>query len=184
MAKARTSSARRYAEALFEIAERDDSVDAWLEQLTQIARAVGDQETVHRLENPHLSFDSRLEALHSALGKDMLPKMGNLLTLVMRRRRVELMPAIAGEFRRLYNRRNGIVEATATSAGELDKAELAALQARLEKMTGGSVELTTSVDPSLLGGIQVRIGDQLIDGSVRGRLERLRSRLEAGTLTA
>jgi F-type H+-transporting ATPase subunit delta len=114
----------------------------------------------------------------------MLPQMGNLLALVMRRRRVELMPAVAREFRRLYNRRAGIVEAAATSAADLDDRELAALQSRLEQMTGGKVDLTTSVDPSLLGGIQVRIGDQLIDGSVRGRLERLRSRLEAGTLTA
>lgn len=183
MARARTSTARRYAEAVFEIAERDGTVDAWLGQLSIAAAAVGDPTVARRLEDPQIPFESRLNALRAALGADMLSQMGNLLALVLRRRRVESLPKIAREFRRLYNRRAGIVEASATSAAELDDAELAALRSRLEKLKGGRVELETHVDPSLLGGIQVRLGDQLIDGSVRGRLERLRNRLAAGTLT-
>lgn len=183
MARARTSTARRYAEAAFEIAERDETVDAWLEQLTNVAQAVSEPQVSRRLEDPHVPFEARLEALRAPLGKDMLPQMGNLLALVLRRRRVESLPNIAREFRRLYNRRAGIVEATATSAAELDSAELAALRSRLEQMTGGRIELETRVDASLLGGIQVRLGDTLIDGSVRGRLERLRNRVAAGALT-
>jgi len=72
--------------------------------------------------------------------------------------------------------------ATATSAAPLDDAEIRAITARLEAMTGGSVALETAVDPDLLGGIVVRVGDRLIDGSVRGRLERLRNRLASGAL--
>ena len=109
--------------------------------------------------------------------------MHNLLTLIVRRRRVESLPNIAREYPPPLQRRAGIVEATATSAAPLDDQELAALRSRLEQMTGGKVELETSVDPSLLGGIQVRLGDLLIDGSVRGRLERLRNRLASGALT-
>jgi F-type H+-transporting ATPase subunit delta len=90
---------------------------------------------------------------------------------------------VAREFRRLYNRREGIFEATATSAAKLDDEEVNALRSRLEQMTGGKVELTFNVDPLLLGGVQVRLGDLLIDGSVRGRLERLRTKLESGVLT-
>ncbi len=183
MAGPRTSTARRYAEAVFEIAERDDTVDEWLEQLSTAAAAVGDPGVARRLEDPQIPFDVRLDALLAPFGTAVLPQMRNMLALVLRRRRVESLPSIAREFRRLYNRRAGIVEATATSAAELDEAELAALRDRLEQMSGGRIELETRVDPALLGGVQVRLGDQLIDGSVRGRLERLRNRLAAGTLT-
>jgi F-type H+-transporting ATPase subunit delta len=183
MARARTTTARRYAEAAFEIAERDGTVDAWREQLERLAAATADDEVVRRLEDPNIPIDARLGAFRALLGKEMLPQVGNLLGLVLRRRRVEVLPAIAREFRRIYNRKQGIVEATATSAAKLDDRELAALRQRLEQMTGGRVELEIRVDPDLLGGVQVRLGDLLIDGSVRGRLERLRSRLAAGTLT-
>lgn len=183
MARIRSTTARRYAEAAFEIAERDGTVDAWREQLERVATATSDDSVVRRLEDPNIPIEARLDAFRTLLGPKMLPPMGNLLGLVLRRRRLEMLPGIAREFRRLYNRREGIVEAAATSAAPLDESELAALRRRLEQITGGKIELQTSVDPALLGGVQVRLGDLLIDGSVRGRLERLRSRLAAGTLT-
>jgi ATP synthase F1 delta subunit len=82
---------------------------------------------------------------------------------------------VAREFRRLHARREGIVEAVVTSAGPLDEAERLALHERLQSLTGSRVEMRLEVDPALLGGLQVLIGDRLIDGSVRGRLERLRA---------
>ena len=184
MAGRRTSTARRYAEAAFEIAERDDTVERWLDQLRLVAQVVADPALVHRLEDPHIPIDTRTAAMHKMLGSDRLPQLGNLMALALRRRRLETMPQIAAEFRRLYNRKVGIVEALATSALELDGNERAALQTRLEKMTGAKVELETAIDPTILGGIQVRIGDTLYDGSVRGRLERLRAKLAAGSLGA
>ena len=183
MAGPRTSSARRYAEAAFELAQRDGTVEHWLGQLDRVAAALADASVVRRLENPRVPLAERHAALGTVLGADMLPQMSNLLGLVLRRRRVESLPNIAREFRRLYNRMSGIAEATATSAARLDQAEVDALRGRLEKITGGRVELSLKVDPALLGGIQVRLGDQLIDGSVRGRLERLRTRLAAGDIT-
>lgn len=180
----RTSTARRYAEAIFEIAERDDTVERWLTQLNDLAVAVSRPDVVRRLEDPNVPLEARATALHDVAGTEMLPQMGNLLGLVLRRRRLDSLPQIAREFKRLYNRRAGVVEATATSALELDQGEIAALTTRLENMTGKKVELATAVDPGILGGIQVRIGDTLYDGSLRGRLERLRSRLLSGTLSA
>jgi len=106
----------------------------------------------------------------------------NLVLLLLRRGRIDLLPRVAREFARLDDLRNGVVNATATSAAPLDPDEVRALTARLQRLTGGRVELTTNVDPSLLGGVVVRLGDRLIDGSVRGRLERLRSRLASGAL--
>jgi F-type H+-transporting ATPase subunit delta len=179
----RSSTARRYAEAVFEIAQRDGTIEQWLSQLGTVAAALTDPSDVRRLEDPHVPLKVRTEALNQVLGKEMLPQLGNLLGLVLRRRRVESLTHIAREYRRLYNRHAGIVEAAATSAAELDQADIAALRGRLEKMTGARIELETSVDPSILGGILVRIGDTLYDGSVRGRLERLRARLAAGAIT-
>ncbi len=181
---ARTGTvARRYAEAAFEIALRDDTVDVWLDQLTRLGQATTDGSVVRTLENPNVPIESRHKALMAVLGDKGLPKVGNLLGLVLRRRRVDSLGEIAREFRRLYNRRAGIVEATATSALPLADAEVDALRARLEQRTQGKVELEMKVDPQLLGGVQVRIGDLLIDGSVRGRLERLRGQLASGRLT-
>lgn len=185
MSRAGKTTARRYAEAAFEIAERDSNVDRWLAELERITAALADPGVVRRLENPNIPFAERHAAFRSLFtDQDMLPQVWNLLGLVLRRRRLETVADIAREFRRLYNRRAGITEALATSALKLDDGEVAALRTRLEQMTGGKVDLTLSVDEKLLGGVQVRVGDLLIDGSVRGRLERLRSRLEAGTLTA
>jgi F-type H+-transporting ATPase subunit delta len=185
MARARTTTARRYAEAAFEIAERDGTVEEWLRQLDRIAASLSDPAVLRRLENPILPFDDRHGAFRSLFTEgQLLPQVWNLLGLILRRRRLESVGDIAHEFRRLYNRRAGITEALATSAAELDEQEVGALRQRLERMTGGTIDLTLRVDPQLLGGIQVRLGDLLIDGSVRGRLERLRSRLESGSLTA
>jgi F-type H+-transporting ATPase subunit delta len=183
MAGARTSTARRYAEAAFELAERDDKVEQWLDQLNRVSQVAADLRATSELEDPRIPIEQRLRSVKSALGTDAVPQLVNLVRLVLRRRRADSFDDIYREFRRLHNRRVGIVEATATSAAPLDDQELTALRTRLEDMTGKQVELSTSVDASLLGGIQVRLGDLLIDGSVRGRLERLRNRLASGALT-
>lgn len=182
MAHGPSTTARRYAEAVFQIAQRDGTVDQWLEQLDRVAAAVTDEEVVRRLEDPAVSFTERHAAFRSLFTGNMLEPLYSLLGIVLRRRRLELLPGIAREYRTLYNRSAGIVEATATSAGELDASEVKALRGRLEKMTGASVELRLAVDPALLGGVQVRMGDVLLDGSVRGRLERLRDRITSGGL--
>ena len=106
----------------------------------------------------------------------------NLIQLMLRRGRIEDLPHVAAEFRRLDNAQKGVTLAKATSAGPLSAAELKALTARLETLTGGTIELDVEVDPSLLGGLVVQVGDRLIDGSVRGRLERLRNQLVSGAL--
>jgi F-type H+-transporting ATPase subunit delta len=183
MARTGTSTARRYAEAAFEIAQRDKNTEQWLMQLDRIAVATSDDSVVRVLEDPEIPADKRQAAFKSVFtDTEMIPQVWNLLGLILRRRRLEMVGDIAREFRRLYNRREGIYEATAISAAKLDDAEVAAIRERLEKMTGGRIELTLAVDPRLLGGVQVRLGDLLLDGSVRGRLERLRNRLESGAL--
>jgi len=177
------TSTRRYAEAAFELALRDDTLDAWLEQLQRAAAIATDGDALNALSDPAVPFKVRADALTEALGRDVVPQLLNLLLLLMRRRRLAYLDRVAADFRRLYNRRAGIVEATATSATPLPEDEVAKLRDRIAAVVGSGrrIDLQLAVDPGLLGGVTVRLGDTLIDGSVRGRLERLRGQLAART---
>jgi F-type H+-transporting ATPase subunit delta len=179
MAK-RDSAPRRYAEAAFQLADRDGAIERWRTELEQASTtAEGDLMVV--LANPALPLDDRLKVADQVFAGLSQP-VRNLILLLVRRRRIEQLPRVAAEFGRLDDRRQGITHATATSAAPLTDLEVRALTARLEQMTGGQVRLATDIDEKLLGGLVVRVGDRLIDGSVRGRLERLRNRLAAGTI--
>jgi F-type H+-transporting ATPase subunit delta len=168
-------AARRYAEAAFEIAVRDDSMGAWLRAFEVAEERLGSPEAMRLLTNPAVSAAERTSVLDRALGADVERAARNLLALLVRRGRFEMLPDLIREFRRLHRRREGIVEATVTSAAPLEPAVVEAIEARIADMTGQRVELSLAVDADLLGGLQVRVGDRLIDASVRGRLERLRT---------
>lgn len=176
----RQSAARRYAEAAFEVALRDGTVDAWRRDLDTTAAIVADERVARMLANPSIPLEARLDVARKAFGPAVGEKAFNLIALTLRRGRVEDLPRIAAEFRRLDDDRQGITHATATSATALTADEVRALTEQLERRTGGTVALELAVDPDLLGGIVVRIGDRLIDGSVRSRLERLRNQLVSG----
>ena len=179
MAK-RDSAPRRYAEAAFQLADRDGSIETWRRELEQAAAAT-DGQLMAVLANPALPLDQRLQAADRVLA-DLSQSVRNTVLLLVRRGRIEQLPRVVAEFVRLDERRRGITHATATSAAPLTDLEVKALTARLEQMTGGRIALTTDIDESLLGGLVVRVGDRLIDGSVRGRLERLRNQLASGAL--
>jgi F-type H+-transporting ATPase subunit delta len=150
-------------------------MEAWMAALDVAEERLVGLEVMRLLSNPSIPASSRIDVLARIVGDDVTGPQHNLLALMIRRGRFEQLPAVIREFRRLYRLQNGIAEAMVTSAAALDAAELDALQTRLEALTGKTIELSQAVDPGLLGGLQVRVGDQLIDGSVRGRLERLRS---------
>ena len=178
----RKSAARRYAEAAFEVAMRDGSVDAWRKELDLAGQVVADASVGRALANPSIPLETRMDVARATFGRLVGPKVLNLLALMLRRGRIEEMPRLAAEFRRLDDQRQGITRATAISASSLTADEVDALTERLEQAAGGRVALDTEVDPSLLGGLVVRLGDRLIDGSVRSRLERLRNQLVSGAL--
>lgn len=175
-----TAAGRRYAEAAFELATRDGALDGWGEGLALAARFAADDSVVHVVDNPSIPHADRLAAVARLLEGRVVPGVLNLARLLARRGRFETLPAIAGEYSRLLNRRRGIVEAVVTSAMPLTDEETSALRARIEGMTGAAVDLRAEVDEALIGGLTVRVGDQLLDASVRGRLERLRIQLTGG----
>ena len=176
----RTTSARRYAEAAFEVARRDDALDRWRDELELASQLVGEERVLRIVDNPARPFPERQALVDRLLAKRVSQPVRNLVGLLVRRGRAELLPAVAAEYRRLLNRQRGIVEALVASALPLTPDEEAAVRARVEEMSGASVELRTVIDESLIGGLTVRVGDTLLDASVRGRLERLRDELIAG----
>jgi F-type H+-transporting ATPase subunit delta len=178
----RDSGARRYAEAAFQVASRDGTFDDWRQQLDAAAQVIADDRARAILANPAIPTERRAEVLTKLLGSRTSPPVQNLIQLLLRRGRIEELPRVATEFARLDDQRQDITHATATSAAPLDPDEIRDLTARLEQSTGGRIALDVEVDPSLLGGLIVRVGDRLIDGSVRGRLERLRNQLISGAL--
>ena len=177
----RDTAPRRYAEAAFEVGLRDGTVETWRRELDQAAATLDTGTLEETLANPAMPLDQRAAAAEQIFRGLSRPVL-NLVLLLLRRGRIEQLPRVAAEFRRLDDKRKGLTHATATSAAPLGPEEVRAITARLEQLTGGTIALETSVDPDLLGGVVVRVGDRLIDGSVRGRLERLRNQLASGAL--
>jgi F-type H+-transporting ATPase subunit delta len=175
-----STSARRYAEAAFELARQDDSLERWQDDLRLVADVAADPALAGVLDNPAVPFPSRREVLEKLLGNRVSRQALNLTLLLAKRGRISALPAVVAEYKRLVDRERGVVVATVTSAIPLEPAELEAIGARIREMTQAQVELDVRDDPELIGGITVRIGDRLIDASVRGRLERLRDRIVAG----
>jgi F-type H+-transporting ATPase subunit delta len=175
----RTTSARRYAEAAFELAAAGDAHDAWAGDLELAAGLLGDGRVSRVLDNPSIPLRERDDLVARLLKRRVAQPVVNLVRLLARRGRTEMLPAISREFHRLLNEKRGIVEAVVTSAKPLAPTDRDAVRKTVEAMTGAKVELHAEVDESLIGGLTVRVGDRLLDASIRGRLERLRHQLLA-----
>jgi F-type H+-transporting ATPase subunit delta len=132
------------------------------------------------LRNPARPMLEREGLVQTLLAKRVPAPILNLVGLLVERGKVDSIATVAAEYRRLLNAERGIVQALATTATPLTKAETEALQRKVAEMTGQTVDLRVEVDEALIGGLTVRVGDTLYDASVRGRLERLRERLAAG----
>ncbi len=174
-----STAARRFAEAAFQLADRDDALDAWAAGLDAVAAAVSDETVARVIDNPAVPLPDRIGLLQKSLGGRTPQGVLNIAKVLATRRASDRLPGIASEFRRLLNQRRGIVEALVTSAAPLSADEVTAVRDKVARMTDRTVELQTAVDEALIGGLTVRIGDTLYDASVRGRLERLRESLLA-----
>jgi F-type H+-transporting ATPase subunit delta len=175
------AAARRYAEAAFQVALADDQLDRWQADLATAAAILGRPDVAPTVDNPAVPLGQRLEIVRLLLGTRISPEALRLVSLLVERGRVNAMPKLSEDYNRLLNAHRGVVEATVTSAVPLTPEETAAIRTRVEAMAGSAVELRTEVNPDLLGGLTIQIRDRLLDASIRGRLERLRDQLHAGT---
>lgn len=172
---------RRYAEAAFQLAASEGKVDAWQADLALAAGMALDERVARAADSPAVPFGERRKFVEQLLGATVSPQMRNLALLLAQRGRFTLLPEVSAEYDAQVRKSRGIVAATVTTPVALTPKELAGVRARVEELAGGKVELTTEIDPALLGGLTIRIGDRLIDASVAGRLERMRGRLVQGT---
>ena len=168
---------RMYARALFEAAQEADRVDAVARDLAAIAGAMDDVPELRSfLRNPQIDPAGKAEVLGAvAAGADELVR--NFVQLVADKGRAGELQEISAELDALVAQAQNRLTVELTTAHELSDAEATSIVQQIEKASGRTVEATRAVDPNLIGGIVLRIGSHLADGSVRGRLERLRHEL-------
>jgi F-type H+-transporting ATPase subunit delta len=169
------SGPRRYAEALLDIASEERAVPAYRESLDRLAAAI-DPGVVHVLDDPRVPFERRRAALEAA-AKDEPRAIRGVLELLLQRHRIGLVPAIARAFADLVDQREGIVKAKITTPVAVDDRGRAELLRRLEQASGKKIRATFAVDPALIGGAKVQVGDRLIDGSLRTQLDEMARQL-------
>ena len=169
--------ARPYAEALFKSARSDPSATAsWLDMLAAIA---ADKELLQFADNPKVS-DVEVFDVISGVATAPLPDNGkNFLRMVIENGRLAALPAIAEQFRALLNARSGSSDAIVYSAFPIEPQALANVSSALEKRFGRKLNLTVQQEPELIGGIRVVVGDEVLDTSVKARLEQMKVALSA-----
>jgi F-type H+-transporting ATPase subunit delta len=167
-------AAHVYAEALFAAGEDKGKVDQLQEQLGQFADAVdGDRELQVFLFSPYLSTNDKKEGLGRAVtGAE--PEFVNFLELLIEKGRMPDVFRIRHEFDELWKKANRRLDVTVTSAIELDEAVVGQIGQEVERQTGEKVELSSEVDGEILGGIVLRVGNMVLDASIRTRLDKLR----------
>jgi len=151
--------------------------DAWASGLQSVAALFGNSDAERFLANTHVSSEGKRQLIEKALA-GVEPKVMSMALLLLRRGRTTLGPQIAQAYQEILDRERGVSHAVVTSAVPLSDSERRAVEDKLREMAGGQVTIETNVDESILGGLIVRIGDRLIDGSTRSRLVALKQRLE------
>lgn len=169
------AAARRYAEALYDLAAPEGAVAAYRGSLERLAAGIAGA-SLRALRDPSVPLAQRLRAVQAAAAGE--PRaIAAVLAILVGRDRLALLPAIARAYADLVDRRAGIAKAKITTAVALDEAERRAFVARLERASGKKLRATFAVDGTLIAGAKVQVGDHLVDTSVRAQLGALRRQL-------
>jgi F-type H+-transporting ATPase subunit delta len=170
--------ARNYAEALLELARRSDDLRGWGEMIDGVAAGIdSDRRLRVFLESPRVSIKQKNDIFEKAYGASMPKTFVRFLQALVRNRRQMLIPAIAHEFRDLVDQVEGRLHASVTVVREADESDRKLIAEQLSRALGKEVVPHFHVNPAILGGVVVRVGDTVLDGSVRRRLATLRTRM-------
>ncbi|TVY09290.1 F0F1 ATP synthase subunit delta [Paenibacillus cremeus] len=173
-----TIVAKRYAKALFEIAKEQNKVAAVGEELSKVGATLKQNAEIKALlSNPGLSADSKAGLIRTVFDRQVSETVLNTLLLLVDKGRIDLLQAMIGYFETISSEALGQASATVYTPVALSEAELSKIAATFSQLTGKQIRVESVLDKSLLGGIQVRIGDRLYDGSLSGKLQRLQKSL-------
>jgi F-type H+-transporting ATPase subunit delta len=171
-------AARRYAKAVFELAEGQGQVDEWSHRIAAVRELLSNPEIASVLTNPTIATEQRF-AFISDVPHVLDPEATNLAKLLIESNRVRDVAGVEEEFQRLADEAAGRVRATVTTAVELSPQDRDRVEDELSKRLGKEIRMHVVVDPRILGGLKLQYGDRLVDASVFTRLQQLRRRLAA-----
>jgi F-type H+-transporting ATPase subunit delta len=171
--------ARPYAEAVFRLAKGENDLAGWSSRVATLAAIVADAQVVALIADPAISADRVAGLIVEVAGAGLGERGSNFVKVLAENGRLTVLPEIATQFETLKAHAEGTLEATITSAQELTQAQIDDLVAGLKTKFNRAVNVQTAVDPELIGGAVISIGDQVIDGSVKGRLQRMSFALQA-----
>lgn len=171
--------ARPYAKAVFDLADQDKNYDKWSDALSLIGTIVADENVQSLVDDPFVDKARLADLIKGVCGDNVDDQARSLVDTLIDNGRLNAIDAISTRYEELRAEAESVVETQIESALPLDDAQLEKLNATLEKHFGRKVKLTTSVNEDLIGGILIRAGDTVIDGSVRTKLEKLASTIRA-----
>jgi F-type H+-transporting ATPase subunit delta len=177
------SISRKYAEALFHLAQETDGIDAVRNDMESLAQVLRQIPALHSfIESPDVAEAEKTAFFEKTIRGGVKNATWQFLQLLLRRKRTILLPEILSEYVQMDEERKGIQRVRVVSAVALDKSEKEALTSRLQALTGKTILIDTRVDPSVLGGVIVYLDGKVIDGSIRTCLAELKGRLLATSL--
>ncbi|MBM3155946.1 MAG: ATP synthase F1 subunit delta [Chloroflexi bacterium] len=173
---ARVASAKRHAQAVFQLALERNEVDKWKSDLNTTASTLGDPQVLAILEDPKIQLREKQQLVNKLLpGFSQLAL--NFAYLMVAKQRMTILNQVVAEYEKMANSYQGLEHARVTTAVPIEREEQEKLLQRLAAITGKRILLTPEVNPSIIGGFIARVGDKLIDGSTRAKLEALKKRL-------
>ena len=168
----------RYSRSIYELAEEKKQREAVFSELMAVRNAMESRpELLSLLQSPLITRDEKRSLIDGILGPKSSGLAGDFLNLLVRKNRIEYFSDIVCGIKKLTDKRQGVQEALAISARELHPSILQLLQRALEKSTGKKISLRAEENPDLLGGLQIHLGNRLIDGTIRNKLNTLESQL-------
>lgn len=171
--------ARPYAEAVFRLAKESNTLSQWSDVLANLAVIAESQAVLDVVANPKCSVDQVQELLVGLLGADANAEVKNFLAAVLENRRFATLPAVSALFEQLKAADEGVAQAHIESAFAMTDAQLAELTATLTQQLNRKISADVSVNPELIGGVKITIGDLVIDASVSGKLTVLATSLKS-----
>jgi F-type H+-transporting ATPase subunit delta len=166
-----TTTARPYARAIFELASETDTLTKWSETLQFMAAVVANEDARHLLDNPKLTKQEAANVLLTLCGEQLDEQAQNLAKLLAENSRIPVIPAISSLFEALKTEVEGSIDVQVTSAFEMSESAQTAMSDALKGKLGREVNLSVEIDTSIIGGVIIRAGDMVIDGSIQGRLQ-------------